>query len=87
MTYFLGIEVAPSSKGHSLFQRKRKYFTDLLEGTGILGSKLIDTPKNPNIHFNQNLGEPLADPKQYRRLIGKLIYLTVARPDITFDVC
>jgi len=55
-----------------------------LEETSTLGSKPIDSPMDPNIRFDQNLGEPLAGLGKYRRLIGKLIYLTVTRPDITF---
>jgi len=39
-----------------------------------------------NIHFDQNIGEPLADPGEYRRLIGKLIYIIVTRSDIIFVV-
>ena len=39
----------------------------------MLGSKPTD-PMNPNIHFDQNLGEPLNDAGQNKRLIGKLIY-------------
>ncbi|XP_042012266.1 uncharacterized mitochondrial protein AtMg00240-like [Salvia splendens] len=31
-------------------------------------------------------GEPLADPTVYRRLIGRLVYLCIIRPDITFAV-
>ena len=69
-------------QGLSLFQRK--YLTDLLKESGTLGSKPIDTHVDPNIRFDQNLREPLTDPKQFRRLIGKLIYLTVTQPDITF---
>ena len=57
-----------------------------MEETGTLESKPIDTPIDSNICFDQNLGEPLADPGQYRQLISKLIYLTVTRPDITFVV-
>ena len=41
---------------------------------------------DPNIYFDQNLIEPLADPEKYRRLINKLIYLIVSQPDITFVV-
>jgi len=57
-----------------------------LKEIGTLGSKPVDTYIDPNIHFDQNLGEPLANPGMYKRLIGKLIYLTVTRSDIRFVV-
>ena len=66
---------------------QRKYIINLLEETGRLESKPINTLMNPNIHFDQNLKEMLADPEQYKWLIGKLIYLTVTRPDILLWVC
>ncbi|GAV58961.1 LOW QUALITY PROTEIN: Pkinase domain-containing protein/LRR_1 domain-containing protein/RVT_2 domain-containing protein/LRR_8 domain-containing protein, partial [Cephalotus follicularis] len=84
LKYFLGIEVATSHKGISLSQRK--YIIDLLEEIGMLGSKPVDTPMDPNVKLTVEDGEPLNDPEKYRRLVGKLNYLIVTRPDIAFSV-
>lgn len=51
----------------------------------MLGKKATDTLMDPNIHFDQ-LGEPLANPGQYIKLIGKLIYMTMTCPEISFAV-
>ena len=41
---------------------------------------------DPNIHLNASDGELVPDSSSYRRLIGKLLYLTLSRPDIGFAV-
>nr|CAN63185.1 hypothetical protein VITISV_000411 [Vitis vinifera] len=84
LKYFLGIEITQSSSGVVLSQRK--YALDILEETGMLDCKPVDTPMDPNVKLVPGQGEPLGDPGRYRRLVGKLNYLTITRPDISFPV-
>ncbi|XP_059638675.1 uncharacterized mitochondrial protein AtMg00810-like [Cornus florida] len=84
LRYFLGIEVARSKQGISLSQQK--YTLNLLQDTGYLGLKPVATPMETNVKLKVDDGDPLDDPKMYRRLIGKLIYLTITRPDISYAV-
>ena len=58
----------------------------MLEETGKLGSKPAITPVDTNVKLNIEDGEPLSDINKFQRLVGKLIYLTVTRPDISFAV-
>lgn len=43
-------------------------------------------PMDPNIKLNDTDGTPLYDISQYRRIIGRLMYLTISRPDITYAI-
>ncbi|RVW15399.1 Retrovirus-related Pol polyprotein from transposon TNT 1-94 [Vitis vinifera] len=50
---------------------QRKYALDILEETGMLDCKPIDTPMDPNVKLVPGQGEPLGDPGRYRRLVGQ----------------
>ena len=52
----------------------------------MLDFKLADTSMDPNVKLVPGQGESLGDLGRYRRLVGKLNYLTITRPDIFFLV-
>ena len=82
--YFLGIEFAYQSGKLALSQRK--YALDLLQETRLLGCKPATSPLEAQPKFWDTNSPMMADANRYRRLLGKLIYLTVTRPDITYVV-
>ncbi|KAM6551339.1 hypothetical protein CsatB_001147 [Cannabis sativa] len=84
LKYFLGFEIAKSDDG--VFLSQRKYTLQLFEDTGYTCSKPAKTPMDPRTKFDNEQGHLLDDPSSYRQLIGRLLYLTLSRPDITFAV-
>ncbi|CAL1389558.1 unnamed protein product [Linum trigynum] len=84
LKYFLGIEVARSSRGIVLNQRK--YVLDILANTGLEAVRPSPTPVEQQHHLGRDASPPAVDPGAYRRLVGRLLYLTVTRPDITYAV-
>ncbi|CAN6444973.1 unnamed protein product [Victoria cruziana] len=86
LRYFLGIEVAYSNNGLTLNQRK--YTLDLLKETEKLGCKIVATPIETNHKMSIKDGDSLGDKEKgaYQRLVGKLIYFTLTRLDITYAV-
>ncbi|XP_049414642.1 uncharacterized mitochondrial protein AtMg00810-like [Solanum stenotomum] len=92
LRYFLGIELARSSEGILLSQRK--YALEMISNTGLSGSKPKWTPMEKNLKLTSSEHDlkfstksddvPLEDRSIYQRLVGKLLYVTITRPDISY---
>ncbi|XP_015166313.1 uncharacterized mitochondrial protein AtMg00810-like [Solanum tuberosum] len=93
LRYFLGLEILRSQKGILLNQRK--YVLELISDVGLSGSKPAITPLEMNrklttVAYDATVGvsdDPeLEDILSFQKLIGKLLYVTITRPDICFAV-
>ncbi|GJR35000.1 putative RNA-directed DNA polymerase [Tanacetum coccineum] len=84
LKFFLGIEVARTKEGMVLSQRK--YTLDILTDTGKTGCKPSAFPMEQNLRLGKCETDKQVDGNQYRRLIGRLLYLQATRPDITYTV-
>nr|XP_016467801.1 PREDICTED: uncharacterized mitochondrial protein AtMg00810-like [Nicotiana tabacum] len=82
--YFLGLEILSESGGVIICQRK--FALDLLSEFNCLDCNVVASPLDVNLKLSIEDGEPLSDLFLYRKLIGKLNFLTNTRPDLAFSV-
>uniref|UniRef100_A0A3Q7GVD8 Uncharacterized protein n=1 Tax=Solanum lycopersicum TaxID=4081 RepID=A0A3Q7GVD8_SOLLC len=84
LKYFLGIELARNRDG--ILMHQRKYVVELISDLGFTGAKPFQTPFQVNKKLTSfeldDTYHLLSDPGEYQRLIGRLLYLTITRPDI-----
>lgn len=69
-----------------VYLSQHMYVMDLLEESSMLGHKLIDSPIDPNAKFGTDEEELFPNPSKYIKMVDKLTYLKIMRPDILFIV-
>ena len=84
LKFFLGLEVVRTADGINLCQRK--YTLEVLSDASMIGCKLARIPMDQNLKLSKYEGKELKDPSSYRRSVGRLLYLTITRPGITFTI-
>lgn len=93
LKFFLVIEFTRSDKG--ILMHQRKYALELISDMGLAGSKPVHALMEKNLkltttefddHIASTGDSVLSNPGTYQRLMGKLLYLTITRPDISFAV-
>eukprot|EP00253_Pinus_taeda_P003559 PITA_03559 len=82
--YFLGLQVLQSKEGISLSQSK--YACDILRHFHMEDCKPAPSPFQSGVKLSVSCTYPEVDATLYRQLVGKLLYLTHTRPDLSFVV-
>ncbi|KAL0340381.1 UNVERIFIED_CONTAM: Retrovirus-related Pol polyprotein from transposon RE1 [Sesamum radiatum] len=80
--YFLGLEIARSTAETSITQHK--FIRDIVRDAGLLSAKSVSSPLPVGLKLSSHSSIPLTYPEPYRRLVGRLLYLSFTRPDISF---
>ncbi|WVZ53180.1 hypothetical protein U9M48_004159 [Paspalum notatum var. saurae] len=85
LQFFLGLQIKQGPKG--TFVHQAKYTRDILKKFEMGDSKPMTTPMSTNTALDADEDGEAVDPKEFRGMIGSLLYLTATRPDIQFAVC
>ncbi|KAJ9544189.1 hypothetical protein OSB04_023896 [Centaurea solstitialis] len=85
INFFLGLQVRQFSDG--IFINQSKYIFDLLKKYDMSGCISIGTPMATGNSLGPDHEGKDVDLRNYRSMVGSLIYLTASRPDIMFATC
>jgi hypothetical protein len=85
LTFFLGIQVKQTKQG--TFVHQAKYMMDLMKKFNVTELKLVSTPMSTATVLDPNENSETVDQREYRSIIGSLLYLAVIWPDNQFIVC
>jgi hypothetical protein len=80
LTFFLGIQVKQTMEDTFVYQAK--YTKDLIKKFVFADAKPVSTPISTTTVLNPNEYGEAIDQREYRSMIGSLLYLTVTRLEI-----
>jgi hypothetical protein len=84
LTFFLGIQVKQMKQG--TFVHQAKYTKDLMKKFNMAELKLVSTLMSSVASLGPDEDGEAMDQREYRSMIGSLLYLTATRLDIQFAV-
>jgi hypothetical protein len=85
LTFFLGIQVKQTKK--DIFIHQAKYTKDLMKKINMAELKPVSTLMSTTVALDPDENGEAVDQTEYRSMIGSLLYLTMTRADIQFNVC
>ena len=85
LNFFLGLQIKQTKTG--IFVNQSKYCKELIHRFGMENAKHMATPMSTACYLDKDETSQSIDVKQYRGMIGSLLYLSASRPDIMFSVC
>jgi hypothetical protein len=84
LTFFLSIQVKQTKQG--TFVHQAKYTNDLMKKFKMVELKPVSTSMSSAVSLGPDEDGDAVDQREYRSMIGSLLYLTATRPDIQFIV-
>jgi hypothetical protein len=84
LTFFLGIHVKQMKQ--DTFVHQVKYMKNLMKKFNMAELKPMSTPMGMAMVLDPNENDEVVDQREYRSMIGSLLYHTATRPDIQFVV-
>jgi hypothetical protein len=81
---FLGIQVKQTKQG--TFVHQAKYTKDLMKKFNMVELKLVSTPMSSTASLGLDEDGEVMDQREYKSMIGSLLYLKATQQDIQFIV-
>jgi hypothetical protein len=84
LSLFLGLQICQISQG--IFISQTKYIREILKRFGMEDCKLVTTPMQTHCKLRKDDDSNSTDQRQYRSMIGSLLYVTTSRLDVMEEV-
>ena len=80
LSFFLGLHIRQRNQG--IFISQTKYIREMLKRFGMEDCKPVTTPMQTSCELSKDDDSKSTDQRQYRSMIGSLLYVTTSRPDV-----
>ena len=80
LSFFLELQICQSNQG--IFISRTKYIREMLKRFGMKDFKLVITPMQTSCKLRKDDDSKSTDQRQYRSMIGILLYVTTSIPDV-----